>query len=128
MKEGWEVKTLSEVCQYDKTRHNGDHLPYVGLEHIQSNTGVYLGDLTPAEVKSSTFRFTASHLLYGRLRPYLNKVLEPDFEGHCSTEIFPIRMKGNIIREYLFYWFIMDTTVAKIDATWTGARMPRANM
>jgi type I restriction enzyme S subunit len=32
------------------------------------------------------------------------------------------------LRKLLFYWFILPTTVKKIDATWTGARMPRANM
>src|SRR5690606_7178935 len=63
-----------------------------------------------------------------RLRPYLNKVLLPDFEGHCSTEIFPIKVGKEIAREFLFYWFIAGSTVKKIDATWTGARMPRANM
>jgi type I restriction enzyme, S subunit len=38
-------------------------------------------------VRSSTFRFSSEHLLYGRLRPYLNKVLAPDFDGHRSTEV-----------------------------------------
>jgi type I restriction enzyme S subunit len=128
MREGWNLKQLSEVCGYDKTKHNREELPYVGLEHIESHTGNFLGTLEPFEVKSSTFSFTSSHLLYGRLRPYLNKVLMPDFEGHCSTEIFPIQLSDKILREYLFYWFIMDSTVAKINATWTGARMPRANM
>lgn len=128
MREGWELKQLLEVCEYDKTKHNGEEFPYVGLEHIESHTGRFLGSLEATEVKSSTFRFSSSHLLYGRLRPYLNKVLLPDFDGHCSTEIFPIKLSDEILREYIFYWFIMDTTVSKIDATWTGARMPRANM
>ncbi len=52
----------------------------------------------------------------------------PDFEGHCSTEIFPIKVNKQVVREFLFYWLIAGSTVKKIDATWTGARMPRANM
>jgi type I restriction enzyme S subunit len=79
-------------------------------------------------VKSSTFHFSPNHVLYGRLRPYLNKVLLPEFEGHCSTEIFPIKPSPEICREYLFHWLSMDATVRAIDATSTGARMPRANM
>ena len=128
VKEGWKIKKLEDVCEYDKSKHNGGSLPYVGLENIEPATGKYLGDFEPSTVKSSTFRFSSSHLLYGRLRPYLNKVLMPDFDGHCSTEIFPIKLKDDILRKYLFYWLIMDSTVTKIDATWTGARMPRANM
>jgi len=124
----WDEKKLGEVCEYDKNQNIHKGLPYVGLEHIESNSGRFLGSLEPQEVKSSTFHFDAQHVLYGRLRPYLNKVLLPDFEGHCSTEIFPIKPRKQVAREFLFYWLIAGSTVNKIDATWTGARMPRANM
>ncbi len=125
---GWEEKKLREVCAYEKNQNLHKNLPYVGLEHIESNTGTFLGSIKPQEVKSSTFHFNEQHVLYGRLRPYLNKVLLPNFEGHCSTEIFPIRVNKEISREFLFNWLITGTTVKKIDSTWTGTRMPRANM
>lgn len=126
--EGWEEKKIGEVIKYDKSQKLHKTLPYVGLENIESKSGKLVGNLETQEVKSSTFYFSKEHVLYGRLRPYLNKVLLPDFEGHCSTEIFPIKVGKEIIREFLFYWLITGTTVMKIDATWTGARMPRANM
>jgi type I restriction enzyme S subunit len=126
--EDWEEKKLGEVIEYDKNQNIHKGLPYIGLEHIESNSGRFLGSLEPQEVKSSTFHFDEEHVLYGRLRPYLNKVLLPDFEGHCSTEIFPIKVQKEIVKEFLFYWLIAGSTVKKIDATWTGARMPRANM
>jgi|GEM_PF-116523 Restriction endonuclease S subunits len=126
--DGWEKKKLGEVIEYDKNQNIHKGLPYVGLEHIESNSGRFVGSLEPQVVKSSTFYFNEQHVLYGRLRPYLNKVLLPDFEGHCSTEIFPIKVGKQIAREFLFYWLIAGSTVKKIDATWTGARMPRANM
>jgi type I restriction enzyme S subunit len=67
--------------------------------------------------------------LYGRLRPYLNKVLQPHFEGHCSTEIFPIKPKKNLLdRGFLFRWLIATETMKQINNTWTGATLPRANM
>jgi restriction endonuclease S subunit len=128
MKNGWQTKTLGEVCVIDKCQGNYKHLPYVGLEHIESHTGRFIGSTEPFAVKSSTFKFSPDHLLYGRLRPYLNKVMAPAFEGHCSTEIFPLRPKAGLAREFLHYWFLRDETVAKIDATCTGARMPRANV
>ena len=78
------------------------YLTLVGLEDIESGTGKFLGTKNPLTVKSSTFRFSSKHLLYGRLRPYLNKVMLPDFDGHCSTEIFPIRLSPQLNREYLF--------------------------
>ncbi|OGK19019.1 hypothetical protein A3D80_03465 [Candidatus Roizmanbacteria bacterium RIFCSPHIGHO2_02_FULL_40_13b] len=124
----WEENTLDEVCKYDKTPYKKTNLPYVGLEDIESNTGKFLGSLNPLKVKSNTFHFSGEHVLYGRLRPYLNKVLLPNFEGHCSTEIFPIKPNKNLYRNFLFYWLISKETVKQINATWTGARMPRANM
>ncbi len=126
--DGWEEKKLGEVIEYDKNQNIYKGLPYVGLEHIESNSGRFIGSLEPQVVKSSTFFFNEQHVLYGRLRPYLNKVLLPNFEGHCSTEIFPVKVGKQIVREFLFFWLITDSTVKKIDATWTGTRMPRANM
>ena len=119
--------TLKDVVSFEKKQSSFD-LAYVGLEDIESNTGSHLGSLEPRKVKSNTFAFTSEHLLYGRLRPYLNKVLLPNFDGHCSTEIFPIKVSKDILREYLFYWFRLQSTVEAINETSTGARMPRANM
>lgn len=125
---GWEEKKLGEVCAFEKKPNKGKYLQYVGLEHIESNTGIYLGSQKSVEVKSSTFQFDNSHVLYGRLRPYLNKVLKPEFCGHCSTEIFPIKPHNNLDRSFLFHWLMSDMIVEKINATCTGARMPRADM
>ena len=52
----------------------------------------------------------------------------PDFSGHCSTEIFPMKPNPELLREYLQYWFFKEDTVEQINATCTGARMPRANI
>jgi type I restriction enzyme, S subunit len=128
MRAGWAARRLGEVCEFDKAQGHHRGLPYVGLEHIESHTARFTGSIEPLAVKSATFKFTAQHILYGRLRPYLNKVLAPDFDGHCSTEIFPIKPKSDVSREYLLYWLLSNETVERINATCTGARMPRADM
>ena len=122
------TKRLGDVCGFDKVQGIHRGLPYVGLEHIESNTAHFIGSEEPLSVKSATFRFSKKHVLYGRLRPYLNKVFAPDFEGHCSTEIFPIKPAPELTREYLRYWLISDETKKRINGTCTGARMPRADM
>ena len=128
MKDGWATKRLGDVCEFDKAQGIHRGLPYVGLEHIESNTGRFIGSVEPLPVKSSTFRFSTEHVLYGRLRPYLNKAIAPDFEGHCSTEIFPIKPSPEVSRDYLLYWLLADETMERINGTCTGARMPRADM
>ena len=128
MKKGWKTKKLREVCAFDKVQGIHRGLPYVGLEHIESHTARFIGSSEPLPVKSSTFRFSDEHVLYGRLRPYLNKALAPDFDGHCSTEIFPLKPRPELSREYLLFWLLADETCDRINATCTGARMPRAQM
>jgi type I restriction enzyme S subunit len=128
VKQGWQTKVLGDICRVDKRQGLHKNLPYVGLEQIESQTGLFLGSTEPLQVRSSTFKFTPEHVLYGRLRPYLNKVMLPDFSGHCSTEIFPVRPLPEVSREFLHYWFLTGATVEQITATSTGTRMPRANM
>ncbi len=128
MKKGWEMKKLGEVCAFDKAQGIHRGLPYVGLEHIESHTAHFIGSIEHQPAKSSTFRFSEEHVLYGRLRPYLNKVLAPNFKGHCSTEIFPLKPGPELSREYLLYWLLADETCERINATCPGARMPRAQM
>lgn len=123
-----QIVRFGDVCSLDRVQNKGAALPYVGLEDIVSGEGRFTGNSEPKRVQSSTFKFTPEHILYGRLRPYLNKVYLPDFNGHCSTEIFPIRPASNADRRYLYYWLSMESTVKEIDRTSTGARMPRANV
>lgn len=124
----WKSVQLGDVCKIDKKQDDHAGLPYVGMEHIESQTGRFVGSLEPQTVKSKTFCFGPQHVLYGRLRPYLNKVITPDFEGHCATEIFPLLPSERLSRAFLQYWLMQDETVQAINATCTGARMPRANM
>ena len=127
MKPGWEVKSLGEVCQLDKQKHKGGPSKYVGMENIASGTGLLAEPVSKKQVKSDTFSFTQKHVLYGRLRAYLNKVLVPNFSGHCSTEVFPLLPDATLDRRFLFYWLTSKDIMEDINATSTGARMPRAN-
>jgi len=66
-------------------------LPFIGMEHISPQTMKLLGTDVAKNMKSNAVYFQKGDVLYGRLRPYLNKVYKPDFEGLCSSEfiVFP---------------------------------------
>lgn len=128
MTAAWKTVALRDVATLDSRRHDGSDKPFVGLEHIESGTGRLLRNVGQSEATSATFAFGPEHVLYGRLRPYLNKVHLPNFVGHCSTEIYPIRPHAELDRSYLFYWLTAPATVEAIMSTCTGARMPRANL
>lgn len=106
-------------------------LRYIGLETVESNTGRLLdGALskTPEEPQANSFSFGPEHVLYGKLRPYLNKVVLPDFRGKCSTELVPLRPADGLDRRYLAYFLRSRRTVELISERTAGARMPRADM
>lgn len=102
--------------------------PYLGLEQIAAGTGHILSyETNSAEGKSTTFAFDDSHVLYGKLRPYLNKVAVPDRVGRCSTEIIPLKPQG-VDREYLALLLRSERVVKAAMSDKTGSRMPRADM
>ena len=125
----WEEKFFGEIVEIDTTRNTKKELPFVGMEDIEARSGDFIGSRESREVRSTTFHFDTRHVLYGKLRPYLNKVFLPDFEGHCTTEFLPLLPKREFLtREWLAVWLRCGDTVNDIMATTTGTRMPRANM
>ena len=78
--------------------------------------------------KGAAIRFDARHVLYGKLRPYLNKVATPGFQGRCSTELIRPLPRDGVDREFLAYLLRRRETVDFVMASVTGSRMPRADM
>lgn len=130
----YETRQLGDVCTQDrvsvKAGERGD-LRYIGLEGIEQETGSFIeGELskTPDAPRANSFYFTSRHVLYGKLRPYLNKVATPEFEGKCSTEIVPLLPDESLDRDYLAYFLRSPQVVSQISRQTAGARMPRADM
>lgn len=105
--EGWKWSTLGEATRPSQKRVNPQDypdLPYIGMENVQSNTMQLLGTTQASQMKSSADSFTTGDVLYGRLRPYLNKVICPDFTGLCSTEFIVFKKVPHIYSKYLQYF------------------------
>ena len=102
-------------------------LPYTGLEHIESWTGKRIA----AENGSATSdgqanRYKAGDVLFGKLRPYLAKVLRSNDEGICTGELLVLRPKA-VIQDYLFNYLLSKDFVTIVDSSTYGAKMPRAS-
>ncbi len=54
-------------------------------------------------MKSTAFRFFPGDVLYGRLRPYLNKVYLADAEGLCSSEFIVLPPCEAVLPKFLSY-------------------------
>jgi type I restriction enzyme S subunit len=130
----WPTAKLSEVCEQERRSIRAGQrldLPYIGMESIEAHTGrLSQGDLskTPEAPEANSFHFDSSHVLYGKLRPYLNKVYVPESEGKCSTELIPLKPTDRLDRRFLAYFLRAATSVESISQKVAGARMPRADM
>ena len=128
----WPTVTLGSIVELERDGAEPSTLPldtrYVGLEHIDSD-GMVNSDATVGteKLKSTKFRFNEGHILYGKLRPYLRKIVRPDFAGVCSTDIIPIRPTAVIDRGYLFYVLRSPEMVGLATSRCTGANLPRLN-
>ena len=126
----WDVVRLGEVCIEDKTIFAGDKQsrPYLGLEMIEAQTGRIDWGANTNEGVSTCFAFDTRHVLYGKLRPYLNKVALPDLQGRCTTEIIPLLPNPDACRKYIAYVLRRKETIDYVMPENTGSRMPRADM
>ena len=101
-------------------------IPYIGLEHIAQEKLHLNGTGELTDVTSTKRRFVRGNILFGKLRPYFRKVVQPDFDGICSTDIWVIEPKENVDSRFLFYWCASWDFVDFLDASSEGTRMPRA--
>jgi restriction endonuclease S subunit len=106
----------------------------LGLEHIQSFTGELVG-FSPrpaASIKSRSKVFRAGDVLYGRLRPYLNKVWlvrGEVSEGICSTEFLVLIPNTDLIRAAVLRYLLSSHYVQRhAMRLQTGTALPRMNL
>ncbi|MBI3910864.1 MAG: restriction endonuclease subunit S [Armatimonadetes bacterium] len=103
---GWAGTTLGEIVAPTRPRHHPQdcpQLPFIGMEHVEAHTMRLLGTVPAAVMKSSAVHFFPGDVLYGRLRPYLNKIYRPDFEGLCSAEFIVLPPSQCIDGRFLQY-------------------------
>lgn len=82
---------------------------YIGMASVESHTGALSGTLETAE--GDAYKFRSGDILYGKLRPYLNKVWLATFDGICSTEFHVLRIKDNTISGDLLHDILLSNVV-----------------
>lgn len=105
-------------------------LPHVGAGNIEAKTGVLTDVLTARQEQliSGKFLFDESMVLYSKIRPYLMKVVRPEFSGLCSADIYPLAPKPGVIsRDYLFYVLLSPEFTEYAIKGSARAGMPKVN-
>ena len=125
----WKLTRLKYVANRAEVKVEADEdnpLPYIGLEQVEPWTGRLIGlddDLVPTGISN---RFEAGDTLFGKLRPYLAKACNVDFDGLCSSELLVLRGK-TYNRDFLLYQLLSHGFINLVDSTTYGSKMPRAS-
>lgn len=126
---------LGEIAPAKPIRLEGfnlkDKLWQITLDHIESNTGQLIKKVKKplSEAGSSTHAFDSRHVLYSKLRPYLNKVLLPNEIGLGTTELIPMLPDASKLdRVYLAHYLKSYKFVSWISSQTAGVKMPRVSM
>jgi len=129
---GWEWVRLGEVANYNgrKNINSDEILPetwLLDLEDIEKDTSriIYCAKYSERQSKSTKSTFKEGDVLYGKLRPYLNKVVVADAEGVCTTEIVPIVPIGGIDSHFLKWLLKRPSFLDHVNTLMYGVKMPR---
>ncbi|EKO3573585.1 restriction endonuclease subunit S [Vibrio metschnikovii] len=129
--DGWEWSNLTDVCTPSRKTvepNPEEQYNYIGLENIESHTGKVISNSPTkgSEISSTKVSFKKGMVLYGKLRPYLNKVVVAKIDGIATTEIIPFECSDVISPDFLAYYLRSQYFVDLAMNNCSGARMPRA--
>lgn len=127
--DGWVKTTLGELAEPSRERvlpSENPHLRYVGLEHIEPHTMKLLEYGLAREVRSSSMRYRQGDVLYGKMRPYLNKVWLAEFDGLCSAEFLVFPKRNGLNSQFLAMRLNADDFVNFANGQVSGER-PRVD-
>lgn len=101
---------------------------FVGLEHVESHTGRKIGEdpIDLAKLTGRKARFYPGDLVYGYLRPYLNKLWVADRDGCCSVDqyVFSVR-EDRADRDYVSYFMRSPVYLKTAPITASPGQLPR---
>ena len=126
----WKASTLGKVCNKRNEQVQPDNFSdvYVGLEHIESRNPKLTTFGDTATVRSAKSKFYPSDVLYGKLRPYLDKAALADIEGMCSTDILVLKADKELTApEYLVFLIHTKPFIDHAIKTTSGVNHPRTS-
>ncbi|EKO3585406.1 restriction endonuclease subunit S [Vibrio metschnikovii] len=131
----WPLVKLGEVAPSKALKKpavlDDDKVWQLNLDMVESGSGRVLNKIKAplSEAGSSTHWFDSRHVLYSKLRPYLNKVVLPDEQGLATTELVPMLPDPERLdRGFLVHYLRSKQFVSWISDQVAGAKMPRVSM
>lgn len=102
---------------------------YIGLENIDSNNGRLIGEVNSkfSTIKSTKICYIPNDVLYGKLRPNLNKVYLAQEAGICSTDILVFRFENKNIAKFYAHYLLTEAFNQQVLKTVSGQQLPRTS-
>lgn len=102
---------------------------HIGPENIEKDTGKIENVRSASELGliSGKFYFDSSSIVYSKIRPNLNKVCVPDFEGICSADCYSIKARDNVDKNYLFTLMLSHQFYKRAVSCSMRTGMPKIN-
>ena len=125
---GWKTSKIKDVAPESPSKESVDGRVWLlNLDMIESNTGKVIEKVyEDSENALSVQPFDEGNVLFSKLRPYLNKVVIPDEPGLATTELVPLRPKGDILNKIFFSHLLRgDQFVNFANDIAGGTKMPR---
>lgn len=129
---GWEWCKLGNIASYGNSSKAESNTVQsdtwiLELEDIEKGTSRLLEKVRFSErqFKSTKNVFSKDDVLYGKLRPYLDKVVVADESGVCTTEIIPITCHDNLLPYYLRYFLKSPSFIKYANGSTHGMSLPR---
>lgn len=130
----WNYSTFSNLGIIASGLIDPKEYPYYNMQHIgpdniEKNTGRILETQSASELGliSGKFYFDSQSIVYSKIRPNLNKVCAPDFEGICSADCYSIKPTKNIDRKYLLELMLSHSFFKHAVACSMRTGMPKIN-
>ncbi len=131
----WVQKALSDVCAItsalvDPRKKEFFDMTHVGAANIESSTGALIDLRTAREegLISGKFLFDKTMVLYSKIRPYLQKVARPDFNGLCSADMYPLAPISSVVtRDFLFHLLLSKSLTEYAIKGSARAGIPKVN-
>lgn len=121
----WEQRKFLELVERRSRFSNDPALPRVEYEDIVSGQGMLNKDVIEKHDKRGGIAFEPGDVLYGKLRPYLQNWLNPQFKGIALGDFWVLN-PTDISSGFLFV-LIRTPTFERVANESTGTKMPRAD-
>lgn len=132
----WPTRRLGDLLvRHNEIIHPADRksgeATFVGLEHIEANTGRRTGSLTIdlAKLTGRKPTFRRGQIVYGYLRPYLNKVWIAEFDGCSSVDQFAFDVRQDIAdTRFVAAFMRSETFLRRSEVVTTTGQLPRISV